>query len=49
MIVWTVMGEEQREICGMFKVDAIVPKAGGSAALKRVLEPLVAPLEGTSL
>ena len=41
MVVWTVMGEEQREICGMFKVDAIVPKSGGNIALKQALEHLV--------
>jgi len=41
-IVWTALGEEQQEICRLFKVDAIVPKAEGVAALKRVLEPFAA-------
>jgi CheY-like chemotaxis protein len=42
LIVWTVMGEEQREICRMFKVNAIVSKAEGAGALKRAIEPLAA-------
>jgi CheY-like chemotaxis protein len=42
LIVWTVMGEEQKEICRMFKVDAIVAKTEGAAGLKRVIEPLAA-------
>lgn len=42
LIVWTVMGEEQREICRMFKVNAIVSKGEGAGALKRAIEPLAA-------
>ena len=42
LIVWTVMGEEQREICRMFKVNAIVSKTEGAAGLKRAIEPLAA-------
>lgn len=42
LIVWTVMGEEQREICRMFKVNAIVAKTEGAAGLKRAIEPLAA-------
>jgi CheY-like chemotaxis protein len=42
LIVWTVMGEEQREICRMFKVSAIVSKTEGAVGLKRVIEPLAA-------
>jgi len=42
LIVWTVMGEEQREICRMFKVNAIVSKTEGAAGLKRTIEPLAA-------
>jgi CheY-like chemotaxis protein len=49
MLVWTVMGEEQREICAMFKVDAVVPKSGGTSALKEMLAPLVAPPETKSI
>lgn len=39
-VVWTVMGEEQRDICNLFKVDAVVTKADGAPALKRALEHL---------
>jgi CheY-like chemotaxis protein len=42
LIVWTVMGDEQREICRMFKVNAIVSKVEGASALKRAIEPLAA-------
>ncbi len=42
MIVWTVMGEEQQDLCRLFKVKAVVPKWEGAAALKRALEPLAA-------
>jgi CheY-like chemotaxis protein len=37
MIVWTIMGEEQRELCHLFKVHQVVPKWEGAAALERVL------------
>ena len=39
VVIWTIMGEEQQEICRLFKVDAIVNKADGLTALKRALEP----------
>jgi CheY-like chemotaxis protein len=42
LIVWTAMGEEQHNICRLFKVDAIVSKADGIEALKRAIEPLAA-------
>lgn len=38
VIVWTCLGEEQMEICRLFKVNAIVPKADGMAALKQAME-----------
>ena len=38
LVVWTNMGDEQREICELFKVDAVVSKADGPEALKLVLE-----------
>lgn len=37
MIVWTVMGEDQHEICRLFKVHAVVPKWEGAPALERAL------------
>lgn len=42
LIVWTVLGEQQQQICRLFKVDAVVSKTDGVLALKRALEPLVA-------
>lgn len=42
MIIWTVMGQEQQEVCRLFKVNAVVPKWEGAAALKRALELLAA-------
>ncbi len=39
MIVWTALGEEQQEICRLFKVNAVVSKAEGVFALKKVIEP----------
>jgi CheY-like chemotaxis protein len=49
VVIWTVMEEEQRDICRMFKVDAVVPKAAGVSALKQVLEPILAATsQGTS-
>jgi len=42
LVVWTGMGEEQREICRLFKVNAIVSKAEGMLGLKRAIEPLAA-------
>lgn len=38
LIVWTGMGEEQQEICRLFKVTAVVSKSAGLAALKGTLE-----------
>lgn len=43
LIVWTVMGEHEREICALFGVEEFVSKDDGPdalfAALKRVLPP----------
>jgi hypothetical protein len=41
LIVWTVLGEQQQQICRLFKVDTVVSKTDGVPALKRALEPLV--------
>jgi CheY-like chemotaxis protein len=40
LIVWTLMDKRQQEICQLFRVDAVVPKAEGLHALKRAIEPL---------
>ncbi len=42
MIVWTAMGEEQMEICRLFKIAAVVPKGEGIEGLKRALQPFAA-------
>jgi CheY-like chemotaxis protein len=42
MIVWTRMGEEQLEICRLFKITAVVSKADGTEALTRALQPFAA-------
>ncbi len=42
MIVWTAMGEEQMEICRLFKIAAVVPKSDGIGALKRAIQPFAA-------
>jgi CheY-like chemotaxis protein len=37
MIVWTLLGEEQREICNLFRVNHFVSKWEGVAAFREVL------------
>ena len=39
MIVWTNLGEEQMEICRLFKIAAVVSKADGMEALKGAIQP----------
>jgi CheY-like chemotaxis protein len=38
LIVWTGLGEEQQEICRLFKVNAVVLKSDGLPALKQAME-----------
>ena len=38
LIVWTGLGEEQQEICRLFKVNAIVHKSEGLPVLKKAME-----------
>jgi CheY-like chemotaxis protein len=38
LIVWTGLGDEQQEICSLFKVNAIVRKSDGLPALKQAME-----------
>lgn len=40
MIVWTLLGEEQREICRLFKVTVFASKWEGTTALKDALTRL---------
>jgi CheY-like chemotaxis protein len=37
IIVWTVLGEEHREICRLFKVTAYISKKDGPAVLREAL------------
>ncbi len=38
LIVWTILGEEQREICGLFRVSEYVSKWEGLPALREALK-----------
>ena len=38
LIVWTGLGEEQQEICRLFKVNAVVHTSEGMPALKQAME-----------
>jgi len=42
MVVWTVMGKEQQEMCKLFNVDAVVPKYEGAEGLASAIRPLAA-------
>jgi len=37
VVVWTVLGEQYREICTMFRVTAYIDKGAGGAALRNAL------------
>jgi len=43
LLVWTILGEEQREICNLFKVTNYVSKWEGGTALRAALKKLQAP------
>jgi CheY-like chemotaxis protein len=40
LMVWTILGEEQREICNLFKVSDYVSKWEGAAAFREALRKL---------
>ena len=40
LIVWTILGEEQRDICNLFKVTDYVSKWEGAAAFRDALKKL---------
>jgi CheY-like chemotaxis protein len=40
MVIWTLLGEEQREICNLFKVNAYVSKWEGIKAFRDALAAL---------
>ena len=41
IVVWSQLGDENREICGLFAITAYVPKWLGVPALRAALESLV--------
>ena len=47
MVVWTVLGKEEREMCRLFGVSDFVPKWEGAAGLKKVLGALAAGASGS--
>lgn len=40
LLVWTILGEEQREICNLFKVSNYVSKWEGAGALREAMKKL---------
>ena len=40
MVVWSRLGEGQKEVCEAFRIRAFVSKCEGIAALRRVLEDI---------
>jgi CheY-like chemotaxis protein len=42
MVVWTVLGKDEREMCRLFGVNDFVPKWEGAAGLKKILGTLAA-------
>lgn len=41
LIVWSILGEEQRQMCGLFKVKQFVGKWEGNEALQTALKEIV--------
>lgn len=41
MVVWTALGEHNRELCALFHVDAFVSKWKGEAALYEALQQVI--------
>lgn len=42
MVVWTKLGQDQQEVCNLFKVDAVVSKWQGVEVLKSAIQPMAA-------
>ena len=38
LVVWTILGEEQREICNLFKVTNYISKWEGAGAFREALK-----------
>jgi CheY-like chemotaxis protein len=47
IVVWTVMGEVQQELCRCFGVQHIVSKADGDGALLKVLKKITSELSAS--
>ena len=43
MIVWSILGEEQKEMCKLFKVKQFVGKWEGTEALQEALKDIIQP------
>jgi len=41
LVVWTKLGDHNEQICGIFKVQAYVPKSKGEPGLSEALENIV--------
>jgi len=41
LIVWSILGEEQRQMCGLFKVNRFVGKWEGNEALQDALKEVL--------
>lgn len=39
-VVWSILGESQRELCGLFKVRSVVAKKGREGRLREALREL---------
>ncbi|HTV14672.1 MAG TPA: response regulator [Acidobacteriaceae bacterium] len=37
LVIWTILGDQYRQVCEMFKVSSYVDKAEGAAALRKAL------------
>ena len=43
VVIWTILGDQYREICEMFRVNAYVDKGAGGPALRKALTALPRP------
>jgi CheY-like chemotaxis protein len=44
LIVWSILGEEQKEMCSLFKVKQFVGKWEGADALQDALKEIIQPV-----
>jgi CheY-like chemotaxis protein len=43
VIIWSILGDEQREMCNLFKVTSVVAKWEGDEGLREALSKLLQP------